>query len=174
MTWGGSRIEASELSRGAGAICLTARCRRRDTQRAMPEESTTPDLVERSRNAIEAAGRRDFESAVSFYAPDSVWDVSAMGMGVYEGVAAIRRELEQWINAYQQFEIEVEEVRDLGNGVILSVTHQAGRPLGSSGYLEMRFASVTVWRDGLIARVTPYPDIHEARAAAERLAEERR
>ncbi len=136
------------------------------------EESTAPDLVELSRNAIEAAGRRDFDSAVSCYAPDAVWDVSAMGMGVYEGVAVIRRELEQWINAYQQFEIEVEEVRDFGNGVILSVTHQGGRPLGSSGYLQMRFASVTVWRDGSIARVTPYPDIDEARAAAERLAQE--
>jgi ketosteroid isomerase-like protein len=110
---------------------------------------------------------------VSFYAPDSVWDVSAMGMGVYEGVTVIRRELEQWINAYQQFEIEVEEVRDLGNGVILSVTHQGGHPLGSSGYLQMRFATVTVWRGGMIARVTPYPDVDQARAAAERLAEER-
>jgi ketosteroid isomerase-like protein len=144
-----------------------------DTRRMTSEESTTPDLAERSRNAIEAAGRRDFDSAVSFYAPDAVWDVSAMGMGRYEGVAVMRRELEQWINAYQQFEIEVEEVRDLGNGVILSVTHQGGHPLGSSGYLQMRFASVTVWRDGLIARVTPYPDIDEARAAAERLAQER-
>ncbi len=139
----------------------------------MPEEFATPDLAERSRIAIEAAGRRDFDSALSFYAPDAVWDVSAMGMGVYEGVAVIRRELEQWITAYQQFEFVVEEVRDLGIGVILSVTHQGGHPLGSSGYLQMRFASVTQWRDGLIARVTPYPDIDEASAAAERLAKER-
>lgn len=68
------------------------------------EQCTTPGLVERNRNAIEAAGRRDFESPVSFCAPDSVRDVSAIGMGVYERVAVIRRELEQRINAYRQFD----------------------------------------------------------------------
>jgi hypothetical protein len=35
------------------------------------------------------------------------------------------------------------------------------------------FASVNEWRAGMIARVTTFLDIDEARAAAERLAEER-
>jgi len=38
----------------------------------------------------------------------------------------------------------------------------------------MRHANVFVWVEGLIVRVTHYDDIDEARAAAERLAEERR
>ena len=40
---------------------------------------------------------------------------------------------------------------------------------------RVRSASVGAWVDGLIVRVTIYPetDIDEARAAAERLAEER-
>jgi hypothetical protein len=37
----------------------------------------------------------------------------------------------------------------------------------------MRFAAVTTWVDGLIERNTNYTDIDEARAGAERLAEER-
>ena len=73
---------------------------------------------------------------------------------------------------YEDFEVEIEENLDLGSGVMLSVTRQRGRVAGSSGYVQMRYASVTEWRDGLIARVTPYPDIDEARAAAERLAGE--
>jgi len=36
----------------------------------------------------------------------------------------------------------------------------------------MRFAAITTWVDGLIKRSTFYTDIDEARAAAERLAEE--
>jgi hypothetical protein len=32
------------------------------------------------------------------------------------------------------------------------------------------YAGVVAWKDGLIVRVTVYPDIAEARAAAERLA----
>ena len=48
-----------------------------------------------------------------------------------------------------------------------------GRPAGSSGFVEFRYASVSTWTDGIIERVTTYTDIDEARAAAKRLAEER-
>jgi hypothetical protein len=37
----------------------------------------------------------------------------------------------------------------------------------------MRWAAVAEWADGLTTRVTVYTDIDEARAAAERLAQER-
>ena len=74
---------------------------------------------------------------------------------------------------YEHFEIEVHEIRDMGCGVMLSVQNMAGRLLASSSNVEMRFASVNVWRAGMIARVTTFLDIDEARAAAERLAEER-
>ena len=46
-----------------------------------------------------------------------------------------------------------------------------GRPVGSSGYVQLRYASVSEWVDGLIVRATFYLDIDEARVAAERLAE---
>jgi len=38
----------------------------------VPEESTTPDLVELVRRLDEAANRLDFDAAMSFYAPDAV------------------------------------------------------------------------------------------------------
>jgi ketosteroid isomerase-like protein len=140
----------------------------------MAEEPTSPELLDVDRRAIEAVGRRDFDAAVSMYRPDSVWDVSAMGMGTYHGVEAIRRELEQWTEAYETFYVEIEEIHGLGNGVTFAVCNQGGSPRGSSGQVEMRFASVTEWTDGLIARVTVYPNIDDARAAAQRLAEPRR
>ncbi len=131
------------------------------------------DLATLSRRAIEAVGRRDFDEAVRFYTADSEWDVSAMGLGTYRGVQVIRREMEQWTGTYGQFSVEVEEVRELGDGVVLSVTQQSARPSGSSGEVRMRFGAVTEWRAGSIARVTAFLDIDEARAAAERLAQER-
>ncbi len=139
----------------------------------MPEEPITPSLATLSRSAVEAVGHRDFEEAMRFYTDDSVWDVSAMGLGIYRGAESIRRELEHWTGAYEQFAVEVEEVRDLGNGMVLSVTRQGGRPLGSSGHVQMRFAAVTEWRAGSILRVTAFLDVDEARAAAERLVKER-
>ena len=63
----------------------------------------------------------------------------------------------------------------LGNGVAFAVAVQSARLAGSTGLVQGRYAAVSIWSDGLIERVTTYyyTDIDEARAAAERLAEER-
>jgi hypothetical protein len=37
----------------------------------MPDESTTPDLVELTRRLFEAGSRHDLKAALSFYAPDA-------------------------------------------------------------------------------------------------------
>ena len=139
----------------------------------MSEESTTPDLVELMRRSFEAADRGDFGALMSFYAPDAVWDSSPLGMEVYEGQAALRRFFEDWIGAYAEYEMALEEALDLGNGVAFALAIQKGRPAGSSGEVRFRYAAVAVWENGLIVRVTNYTDIAKARAAAERLAEER-
>ena len=66
----------------------------------------------------------------------------------------------------------VDEVRDLGNGVTFGLLLMRGRPARSSGLVELRYAGVSAWTDGLIEQVTTYLDMDEARAAAERLAKE--
>jgi ketosteroid isomerase-like protein len=112
---------------------------------------------------------------MSVYGPGSVLDTSGLG-GVsmtYEGVAAIREVFEDWVGAYEELEVEIEENIDLGGGVTLAVTVQNGRLAGSTGHIQMRYASVCEWAQGLIVRVTHYLDIDEARAAAARLAESR-
>jgi ketosteroid isomerase-like protein len=139
----------------------------------MPEESTTPDLVELTRRSWEATRRRDLAAVLSFFAPDGVWDLSTIGMGTFEGVSAIREFGEDWWGGYDEYRIEPEEIVDLGNGVVFSLLNQGGRPVGSSGFVEFRSAAVTTWRDGLIERTTNYLDTDQARADAERLAQER-
>ena len=62
--------------------------------------------------------------------------------------------------------------RDLGKGVVFAVVTQNGRPVGSAGHVRQREGWVYVWVGGLIARLT-ISYIDEARAVAERLAEER-
>jgi ketosteroid isomerase-like protein len=96
-----------------------------------------------------------------------------LGIGTYRGIGAIRGSLEEWFSLSEDAAAEIEENVDLGNGVVLAVVRQRSRPVGSSSYVEFRFASVTEWNGSVISRVTPYTDIDEARAAAERLAEER-
>ena len=94
-------------------------------------------------------------------------------MGIFEGQAAVRGFFEDWSSSYSDIEWEAEEIRDLGNGVAFAVILQKGRVAGSSGSVQLRYGAVTEWVDGLIVRNTTYTDIDEARAAAERLAEER-
>ena len=85
------------------------------------EEFTTPDLVELQERITEAANRRDVDAIVAFYAPDGVWDMSPMGMGTFEGQAAARGFLEDWFVSYEDYELEAEEILDLGNGVGLRI-----------------------------------------------------
>jgi hypothetical protein len=156
----------------------------RDTQPTMPEESTTPDLVERTRRAIEmtwawAAGRDSpsarhmLDAAFSDYGPDSVWDMSSLGMGILTGPEAISGFFAEWLASYEEYEFDLEELNGLSTGVILAVAHIRGRLRDSIGYVELRWATVNEWNENLIARQTTYLDVDEARAAAERLAEER-
>jgi ketosteroid isomerase-like protein len=102
-----------------------------------------------------------------------VWDNSPVGTGTFEGAAAVRRVVEDWIGVYEEFEVETEEFCYLGNGVGFGVNVQKGRPVGSTGVVHLRQGFVSLVQDGLIARVTTYLDPNEARAAAERLAQER-
>lgn len=141
---------------------------------AMPEESTTPDLVELARRLYDAGNVRDLDAVISFWGPDPVLDMSSVGLGVYEGRATIRGFLEDWIDTYEDFEIDAEEVQDLGHGVTFAVVLQKGRLAGSSAHVQARYGSVGVWAERLAVRITNYADIDEARAAAESLAEERR
>jgi ketosteroid isomerase-like protein len=139
----------------------------------MPEESTTPDLVELQKRLTDAISGRDVDAMMAFWAPDGVYDMSPFGMGVFEGRAAARGFIEDWWRPYEEYEFEAEEVLDLGNGVGFRVLIMKGRPVGSSGEVELRYAAVGVWEEAKIVRMTNYNDIDEARAAAERLAEER-
>ena len=139
----------------------------------MSEESTTPDLIARWQEAADAGSRRDFHAGMRDFAPACVWDLSAAGLGSFEGATAIRSFLEDWIGAYEENEYNQEEARDLGNGVLFVVTTLGGRPAGSASSVQERWSYTVTWADGMIVRVVARADIDEARAAAERLAEER-
>jgi ketosteroid isomerase-like protein len=138
----------------------------------MSEESTTPDLVELTRHLYDAANSGDFDAMTSFFAPDAVW-VTDEGIGTFDGVVAIRRFVEDWQGSYEQYEAEVNEVLDLGKGITFAVSVQKGRVVGSSSDVQIRFAAIYTWAEGLIVRMTSYSEIDKARAAAGRLAESR-
>jgi ketosteroid isomerase-like protein len=138
----------------------------------MPEESTTPDPAELTRRAFEAVNRCDIDAVMSFFAPDAVLDGRLF---LAEGRAAIRDFLDDWFGSFAELRMEVEEFVVLDDGVVLAVVSQEGRPVGVDGQVHQREGWAICWSaDGLLVRLTTHPDIDEARAAAERLAESRR
>lgn len=136
----------------------------------MSQESTTPDLAERVRQSVEAFNRRDVDTATDHFAPDDVYVTERLGR--FEGRAAISGYFEDWLGSFDDLVVELEEVHDLGNGVSAQVMTGC-LPGSSSAEVHLRNTAVHTFGDGLIVRSTTYMDIDEARAAAERLAEER-
>jgi ketosteroid isomerase-like protein len=135
------------------------------------QEATTPDLVEHTRRSYESFSRRDLDGVMHGYDRDVVFDMSPVGLGSFEGQAAVRGFLEDWRASYEELVIDLEEVHDLGHGVVFAVVRQNARLAHSTGNVRLHHANVFVWVEGLIVRVTHYNDIDEAREAAERLAE---
>ena len=111
---------------------------------------------------------------MSFYAPDAVWDAARLAAGRSRARRRFASFLEDWRGRYEELEVELEEFST-------SATEScspwfARRAVRSAAAADVRAARrrwSAVWVEGLIVRVTTYTDIDEARAAAERLAEER-
>jgi hypothetical protein len=69
--------------------------------------------------------------------------------------------------------MEVDELLDLGNGVVLIACNQKGRLAARSAFVQLLIGLVVLLDGDLAIRLASYLDIDEAHATAERLAEER-
>ena len=140
----------------------------------MSEESTTPDVVELTRRWLEDMDRDwNLDAVMRFFAPDVVWDLSASGLGTYEGVAAVRGFIESWWATWENHHHYIEEIRDFGHGVVYVALLEDGRLVGTGTPVEQRNVSVQEWAHGKVVRVCVFSGRRKARAAAERLVEER-
>jgi ketosteroid isomerase-like protein len=130
------------------------------------EETDRPDYLARTRAVYALLNGRDFGAVTAMFGPDAVWDISRWGLGSKSGRDAIRQFLEDWFGSLAEYEVRLEEIHDLGGGVVFAIVLQVGRRAGSRGLLQMRSAPVFVWEDEGIASLTLYRDLQEARAAA--------
>jgi ketosteroid isomerase-like protein len=140
----------------------------------VPEESTTPDLVELTLSRLEAMDRDwDLDAVMRIFAPDVVSDMSVTGLGSHEGVAAVREFIEGYWATWEDHHHYVEVIRDFGHGVVYVALWEDGRLVGSSTPVEQRNVTAQEWAHGKIIRVTTFVGRRKARAATERLARER-
>jgi ketosteroid isomerase-like protein len=127
----------------------------------MPEEPTSPDLVDLTRRTLEVANRRDFDATMSFYSLDAVWDMSPMGLGRYEGAAAVRGFV--WANyfdALEEIDIKPESYLDAGDSV---VTPNTSRLRGRDGIeVFARSTFVFTFASGELTRICLYQEKKQA------------
>ena len=97
--------------------------------------------------------------------PDFVWDMSNFHgwpeQQVYEGVEGAETFLSDWTSAWDDWELELEGLRDAGDKV-LALVRQRGRSRGAGMPVDMCFAQVWTLRDGKEARMEMYSDPSEA------------
>jgi ketosteroid isomerase-like protein len=101
--------------------------------------------------------------------PDFVWDTTTFRGGLAGatcvGVDEANKWLADWLGAFEAWSIDVEEVFDAGDQVV-TVVRQHGEAKHHGPPVEMRFAQVWTFRDGLIVRMDMYADREEALEAA--------
>ncbi len=92
-----------------------------------------------------------------FFAPDVIWE--SVGLGTtFEGIEASRAFAAEWLGRFDDYEADVQEILDLGDGVVFVKSAQAGRPAGSAvGVWLPRevMVHVLVWEHGMIAGWCP-------------------
>jgi ketosteroid isomerase-like protein len=123
----------------------------------MPEESTRSDLIARTEELVEVRGA---DATMPFYAADAVYDMSRVGLGTFQGRAAIRAFFDDWLASYAgDTEDESQEVVDLGHGIVFAVVRETARPSGRPPEFRVHglYGFVFVWTGGKVARVRSTP-----------------
>jgi ketosteroid isomerase-like protein len=124
------------------------------------------DTVEQLRDSYEALNRRDIDGTMAVLDENATWveHSELPEAGSYRGRDTIRKFLEQYLDSWDAFEQQIEEVHGQEDCVLLFIRLTAsGR--GSGIDVESRYAHMWSMREGRGVRVDAYYDRESALAA---------
>jgi ketosteroid isomerase-like protein len=124
--------------------------------------------VEVVRRMYSAFYRGDFDRALSHFASGVLVDASAArpdDVSVGRGPERVRQIVTSWVSAWDEWQEDVEEMRDLGSRVLV-VSVQRGRGKGSGVEVGARWAVLYELDRGLITSLRIYGSSEEALEAA--------
>ncbi len=113
--------------------------------------------------AYEIHGVGDRAEAEAIFDPDVV--INPTEEGPSHGLDAIRDNIEQWKDAWEELEVTTEEFIDAGDRVLVTAHHR-GRGRGSGIEVDTRFYLVYSLRNGKVVRSDEYADRADALNAA--------
>lgn len=122
--------------------------------------------VETVRRMYAAFHGGDASAALDHFDGDVVLDATRrLDGGVARGRDALASTIVNWVGAFDDWHEHIEEIEEVGGRVLVVLT-QHGRGKGSGIEIQTRYATLFEIGDGKIVRMTLYPDVEEARAAA--------
>ena len=111
-----------------------------------------------------AYARGDVEASLGAYTEDTIWDDTRYRPdgAVHRGRDALVEVARTWRAAWEDYEIEAEEVLDAGDDRVAVVLRETGR--GKGGGIEMtnRWGQIMTVRDGQIVHTMVYRVPEEA------------
>ncbi len=134
---------------------------------AASRQEENAELVHRG---VDAYNRGDIETVLHLLDAD-IEVHTAPGLinaGTYRGHDGFLQWATQWVEAWEEFRIEVESIEPVGDDLVVAGIRQLGRGAGSGVEVEMRLAQLYEVHDGKATRFHLYPDRKAALDAAER------
>ena len=125
-----------------------------------------PHILDLLRDSYAALNRRDIDGTVAVLDEDAKWveHSDLPEAGSYRGRETIRAFLEHFLDSWDSFEQQIEDVREADDCVLLFIRLNA-RGKGSGIDVESRYAHLWVMREGRGVRVDAYYDRESALAA---------
>jgi ketosteroid isomerase-like protein len=120
--------------------------------------------VEVVRQLFAALGREDFPAALQLFDSDVEW--STTEGGDYRGIEGVTNSYVEWMEPWQEHNIEPEEFIESGDDQVLATIHLTARGEHSGMEIDQRFFQVYTLREEKIIRMVEYLDRARALEAA--------
>jgi ketosteroid isomerase-like protein len=129
-------------------------------------QEAMPDILDQLKDSYAALNRRDIDSTVAVLDQDAKWveHSDLPEAGSYRGRETIRAFLEHFLESWETFEQQIEDVRE-ADGCVLLFIKLTARGAGSGIAVESRYAHLWLMREGRGVRVDAYYDRESALAA---------
>jgi ketosteroid isomerase-like protein len=126
------------------------------------------DNVELVRRAFEAVNRPDADAWAAVVGSDFEFRSIFTGLEgrVYRGPQGAQPYFADLAEAWEHFQIELEDLRDLGDGRVLTRQRVRARGRASGAKTDVRVGSVAEVRAGKVIAIQTYGDPAQARRAA--------
>ena len=100
------------------------------------------------------------------FAADFIWETPGPSPFKYHGWSGFFDFFNEWVDAYDDWEQEIEDVLDCGGNRVVVLARQRGRLRGTQDWVELYYGLIYTVEDGLIRRVQVYETPEEALEAA--------